>query len=430
MDGIQFNEVFKLYMQSRSLKDIDEVANSIVDAYDSANESASLTQFANKFRRSSYSNNLIEDIKKCLELNSLQKQKSKELETSWINLAESFGRYWSASEFTELPTPSPGMVPAGGIAVFNTGDTITLAKELKAALTSGDVDECSFLLTNALINHQKTLSGKYFGNTNGSPTPVDWVGVFSTTADKPEPKEIGLRMVVPNGGIGSQLNSVKEFEKRRQFEYFEWGQLFSIDGTYVSKEFTSNERARVIWPIELKFREIIPGNYISIHNHPPDPIPQDFKDNSFYNIHSSPSAADFFFMIYYSEYEMRVMDLIYIYIIQQPPSGHISLMEYSVQKSVKKDINDLYEKTYESEYTKYRNDPQLIQSKWETVKAHMTNDVYKFIFYERGGTHSPNVNISLTISHAQATEAAARAVAKKYNLAYQKISRKELYNLS
>lgn len=427
MDGLQFDKVFKMHMKSRSLKDQDEVAGAISDAYDLANKSASLTQFGNKFLGSSYTN-LKSDIKKCLELNSLKKKKSNELESSWIDLAEAFGKYWKGANFTQLPSPAPTIVPAPGIKIIQSGNTLTLAKELKASLTNGDTDECSFLLSNALINHQKTINGIYYGNTNGSPTPVNWIGVFSTVPQEPPKKETGIRKVTPNGGIGSQLKSVRDFETRRHFEYIEWAQLFSADGEYVSREFTSNKTDSVSWPLDLTIRNLLLGDYIGIHNHPPNPKPTANKDNSFYNIHQSPSAADFFHMNINKMYEMRVMDLIYIYIVQQPVDGHPFIAPWNLSE-YKKELKNLYKSAYDNEYEKYSNDSNLVLKEWQIMRNDMTESTRNFIFYERGGTSSGYINLGRVVRHAQGTDAGARAIAKKYNLAYQKISRKKLYNL-
>ena len=427
MNGIDFDKIFKMHMKSRSLKDRESVADAISNAYDYANQSASLTQFGNKFLNTSYTD-LKKSIDKCLELNSLKKKQSKELESSWIDLAQSFGKYWKDAKFTPLPSPAPVIVPSPGIQVDSPGNTLTLSKELKASLTNGNTDECSFLLTNALINHQKTITGTYLGNTNGAPTPTPWIGIFSTTPEEPKQKETGIRKVVPNGGLGSKLKPVIDFEIRRQYEYVEWAQLFSADGNYVSREFTSNKTDSVSWPLDLIIRNKLLGDYIAIHNHPPDPMPKNNKDNSFFNVNTSPSYADFYWMNFNKVYEMRVMDLIYIYIIQQPVDGHKFIAPWELS-SYSNELKKIYMSAYQNEYEKYSNDDELLLKEWRNLRSDMTDTVRNFIFYQRGGTGSEYLNIGRVIRHAQGTDAGARAIAKKYNMAYQKISRKKLYNL-
>jgi hypothetical protein len=187
MDVSLFKSILKPQFESMTLKDADEVASALSNAYDTANKSAAFTQFGSKFI-SGNKGILKKNLKNGLELNSKLKERSKDTEPGWIMVASGFMNYWLNASFTPTPPAPPAISPTTGTMVVSFGDIKNLAKKLKAALTLGDLEDGLTLLSDVLVQHQSTLTGTYAGLTPAGaatvPISVPWVGILG----KAEPK--------------------------------------------------------------------------------------------------------------------------------------------------------------------------------------------------------------------------------------------------
>jgi hypothetical protein len=423
-----FDAVFKQDMKSRTLKDNDAVAGAISNAYHLSNLDGSYTVFGARFI-SSNEDALKSDIEKSLEQNYSTKEKSSELQQGWISMAKGFVDYWNTAKFSPMPTPLPGMTPGTGVSIKYAGNIKELAKELKIALSSGNADECSYLLSNILKNHQKNISGMYSGFLNNTPSEVPWVGIVSVgELVDIKRSDDGIRKVVPFGGYGFGIKEIAEFENKKCFEFFEWAQISSTDGKFVTNPFTDNIRYAVTSiPAREVIQSTIDTEYLHIHNHPPSPEPKTDEDNSFYQVHCAFSAEDIFRFMNQREYEMRVVDLVNVYILQPPPGGHTFYAPWELPE-LKKEIVETYETAYNEEYDRINNDVSLFQELYNKFISDLTIETKEFIF-NRGGINPEYIQAESVIAHGESTEFAAKEVVRKYNLAYQKISRKQLHRL-
>ena len=437
--------IFKTLLRPRIKENIPknpkEAAELIADAYERAN-TLSFTMFGQKFSKSNHMDWFKFDLEQAFIQNAfiIDKPKTdadlKKEETGWKIMAKAFYNFWKDASFKDIPPP-PGIVKAvQGVNVTFPGDREKLAKKLKMAFNQGTVDGFIDLLSNALIEFESTIAGKYSGLlANGNPVVLDWVGVFGGLLQIIDETDDSLK-VNPFGGIGSNIKAIVDFEKRHEFDFFETGITVDLKGN-INREFSDGMDDFVGYGIIPEILAgSIRGDLIFSHIHPPELESVIGWDDTYVKKIVNPASAlswpDFIAGIAMEAQEVRAVDLIYIHIIQPPRTGWKEFKKISgipdivttnipvfFNTNILLDIRETWEKEYEA--ARLRTASQGLKRFVKQYELDMTPEIYDFIHNKKYAGW-----IESSVIYGEATHAACVAVSKKFKIPYERVSKKLL----
>lgn len=443
---MQYN-IFKRVIDDQigkvNAKSTDSIAEAISDAYVYSCMNSAKTAFGSIFLPPPA--NVKKDLKKSILdcLNGVKKcEDIKNTKPSWTLMAVGILSFWTKINFTPgLPPPpcigpAPGPPSSSGTKVL-AGNVNKLSNKLYeiAGKFKENFNEWINLLFDTLVDFHLTLFGNYLGvaivGLATVPLQVPWVGIFSSANDSS--KNPPVEKVKPNGGRGSQLSNIVDFEKKYQYEMVEHSLITRYDGTRIW-ESTSNDCCSVdiFNPVE----EIIKWNFsdlILTHNHPI----QIYLESECFTIGGSLSPSDIVYAISYNYYELRAIDFFYKYIVQRPKTGWdkfvntdkldtiiFGSIELSGTRKIKDDIYEKieaqYEKVFDAKYDKIKKDSSLSGKLINELKEKWDDDDIQHIL-----RNSKTVNLEEMVAHTEATHDAAAFVCNMLGAPYQRVLRKK-----
>lgn len=423
-------------------KSSDSIAQAISNAYTYSCMNTAKTAFGSVFLSpgGDSRNDLKKSILNCL--NGIKKcEDIKNTKPSWTIMAVGILNFWTKATFTPgLPpppciSPAPGPPSSSGTKVLG-GDANKLSNKLYeiAGKFKENFDEWVDLLFDALVDFHLTLFGTYFGmaivGLASVPFQVPWFGIFSSANDSS--KNPPVEKVKPDGGIGSKLSNIVEFEKKYEHEMFEYALVTYFNGREIW-EGTNYEPGSVSVSEEVEqISDWRISELILTHNHPI----QIKEGDVILGFGGAFSPEDIIFAIAYNYYEFRAVDQLYKYILQRPKKGWDDLVQskglttygvgksvesrpmYRIKPEVKQSIFDNYDTVYGDRLNGIKSDERRSTKLIKEVIT-ILDDTDKNMISNQATSY----DLKAMVSHLDATNAAAMAVCSRLGIPYQRILR-------